>query len=144
MWVPGRPRTKGSLRPVHVMLGRGLCKVSLTEDGEFATPWKNTMIAGIRAACVCARWPGPVRVDTTFIFEKLCAPDLDALLWPWPTREKGAYAHGDEDKLRRNALDALTQSGLIKDDSQVVGGLNMKRWAVMDERAGVWIEVGAA
>jgi Holliday junction resolvase RusA-like endonuclease len=144
VWVAGRPRTKGSLKPVHIKLGAGRCKVSLTESGEYAVAWKNAMIAGIRAACVCARWPGPVRVDTTFIFEKLCKPDFDAQLWPWPTREKGEFAHGDEDKLRRNALDALTQSGLILDDSQVVGKLNMKRWAVMDERAGVWIEVSSA
>lgn len=143
VWVAGRPRTKGSLKPHHVVLGGGRCKVSLTESGEYAVAWKKTMIAGIRARCVCSRWPGPVRVDTTFIFERLCKPDFDEELWPWPTREGGPFGHGDEDKLRRNALDALTQSGLIKDDSQVVGGMNMKRWAFMDERPGVWIEVSA-
>jgi Holliday junction resolvase RusA-like endonuclease len=140
VFCPGRPRTKGSLKPVHVKMGAGRCRVSLTESGEYATAWKQQMISAIRAACVCVRWSGPVRVDTFFRFEKLCAPDESL---PWPVREKGEYAHGDEDKLRRNALDALTQSGLILDDAQVVGGENWKRWTGGDE-AGVLIVVTPA
>lgn len=136
--VSGRPRTKGSLKPVHVKMGPGKCRVSLTESGEYATPWKRTMIAAIKAACVVDRWPGPVVVDTFFRFERLCLPDQDM---PWPTRAEGTYAHGDEDKLRRNALDALTQSGLILDDALVIGGSTLKRWCADDERAGVTIIV---
>lgn len=140
VWCAGRPRTKGSLKPVHVKMGAGRCRVSLTESGEYAIAWKTAMIAAIRAACVCERWPGPVRVDTFFRFEKLCEPDG---VLPWPTRETGEFAHGDEDKLRRNALDALTQSGLIADDSLVAGGENWKRW-VDDGEPGVWIVVTPA
>jgi Holliday junction resolvase RusA-like endonuclease len=138
LFVPGHPRTKGSLKPVHIRMGAGRCRVSLTESGEYAVAWKKAMMAAVRAACVCERYAGAVRVDTFFCFEKLCVPD-HAL--PWPTRETGEYAHGDEDKLRRNALDALTQSGLIHDDSLVVGGVNWKRWALAGEVAGVLIEV---
>lgn len=138
VWCPGRPRTKGSLKPVHIRSGAGRCRVSLTESGEYAIAWKNAMIAAIRAAAACERWPGPVRVDTAFLFERLCKPDADM---PWPTRETGEFAHGDEDKLRRNALDALTQSGLILDDSLVVGGENWKRWAASGQRPGVLIVV---
>lgn len=140
VFCPGRPRTKGSLKPVHIRMGNGKCRVSLMESGEYAIAWKEAMIAAIRNACVCARWPGPVRVDTFFRFEKLCAPDGGL---PWPVRETGDYAHGDEDKLRRNALDALTQSGLIADDSLVVGGENWKRWRdhLKGEEPGVWIVV---
>jgi Holliday junction resolvase RusA-like endonuclease len=148
LFVPGRPRTKGSLKPVHIRMGAGRCRVSLTESGEYAAKWKQTMMAAVRAACVCERYAGAVRVDTFFRFEKLCVPD-QAL--PWPTRETGEYAHGDEDKLRRNALDALTQSGLIFDDSLVVGGQNWKRWTpatlaghVPIEEAGVLIVVTPA
>lgn len=138
VWCPGRPRTKGSLKPVHVPLGPGRCRVSLTESGEHAVAWKNAMIVAVRAAARCERYAYAVRVNTTFLFERLCGPDR---VMPWPTREKGEFAHGDEDKLRRNALDALTQSGLIKDDSLVVGGENTKRWAAVNEVAGVWIVV---
>jgi hypothetical protein len=39
--------------------------------------------------------------------------------------------------LRRNLLDALTQSGLLADDSQVVGGQTWKRFVWPGEDAGV-------
>lgn len=142
VWCPGRPRTKGSLKPIHKRLGNGRCSVSLTESGEYAVAWKKAMISAIRAAAVCERYPGAVRVDTLFLFERLCGPDHEM---PWPTREKGEYAHGDEDKLRRNALDALTQSGLILDDALVIGPMigpqNGKRWVEAGETAGVEIVV---
>lgn len=154
VFVPGRPRTKGSLKPVHIRSGAGRCRVSLTESGEYAIAWKKTMIKAIRAACACERWPGPVRVDTFFRFERLTLAETagESLLksgedaWPWPTRETGEYAHGDEDKLRRNALDALTQSGLIFDDALVIGGQNWKRYCRLDttEPAGVLIVVTPA
>ncbi len=45
VFVPGRPRTKGSLKPLHVP-GRGgrPCKVGLTEDHALSTPWKKRMM----------------------------------------------------------------------------------------------------
>jgi Holliday junction resolvase RusA-like endonuclease len=138
VFCPGRPRTKGSLKPVHIRMGAGKCRVSLTESGDYSIAWKEKMISAIRAACECRRYPGEVRVDTFFRFEKLCKPDE---VMPWPTRETGEFAHGDEDKLRRNALDALTQSGLIFDDALVVGGETWKRWARDGEGAGVLIVV---
>lgn len=137
----GRPRTKGSLKPVHIKAGPGRCRVSLTESGEYAKAWKDTMIRAIREQCIVGRYEGAVSVDCSFRFERLSKADLDL---PWPTRANGQYAHGDEDKLRRNALDALTQSGLILDDALVVGGHTLKRWCVTGERAGVLIVVGAA
>lgn len=141
VWCPGRPRTKGSLKPVHIRTGAGKCRVSLTESGEYATAWKMAMVRAIREACQVARYPGPVEVHTFFRFERLCEPDQ---AMPWPTREGGEFAHGDEDKLRRNALDALTQSGLILDDSLVVGGMNYKRWSQPKYPAGVIIVVAPA
>lgn len=136
--VIGRPRTKGSLVPVHVRVAPGKCRVSLKESGEYSVAWKNEMIRAIRNQCTVNRYPHAVVVDTFFRFERLCLPDQ---AMPWPTREKGEYAHGDEDKLRRNALDALTQSGLIFDDALVIGGTTLKRFACNDEKPGVHIRV---
>lgn len=138
VFCPGRPRTKGSLKPVHIRSGAGMCRVSLTESGEYATTWKREMIKAIKAACVCERYVGPVVVDLTFRFERLCKPDA---MMAWPTREGGPYGHGDVDKLVRNAYDALTQSALILDDSLIVGGRAMKRWVVPGEQPGVemWV-----
>lgn len=138
VFVAGRPRTKGSLKPVHRKLGPGRCSVSLTESGQYAVQWKEDMIRAIMAKCECSRFPYLVTVDLTFLFERLAGMDDELRA---PTRVSGTYAHGDVDKLERNALDALTQSGLILDDSLVVGGRKLKRWAVGDERPGVLIEV---
>jgi Holliday junction resolvase RusA-like endonuclease len=114
--------------------------VWLTESGKYAVAWKEAMIEVIRAECECVRWPGPVFVDTGFLFER-AGTQADM---PWPIEQRGVYAHGDEDKLRRNVLDALTQSGLILDDSQVVGGHSMKRFCRDGERQGVLITVRPA
>lgn len=134
MWCPGRARTKGSLKPVHFRTGAGRCTVSLTESGEYAKPWKEAMIRAIVAQSECSRYAGPVLVSLAFVFERL-AGDEDAR---FPIR----IAYGDIDKLERNALDALTQSGLIKDDSLVVEATARKLF-VEDSHTepGVWIEV---
>lgn len=139
--VIGRPRTKGSLKPVHVRMGGGKCRVTLTESGEYSTAWKEAVIRAIRASCDVQRYPGPIVMDTYHRFERLCAAD-EAL--EWPTRQSGEWAHGDDDKLRRQDGDALEQSGLILNDSLVVGGRTWKRWADPGERPGVVIRVRAA
>lgn len=156
VFVPGRPRTKGSMRPVHVKMGPGRCRVSLTESGEHSIAWKKTMIKALRAECLCAAWPGAVVVDTFFRFDASAGQERkrgaalhEGETWPgrpdlWPVESAGAYAHGDEDKLRRNVLDALTQSGLIADDCLVVGGSTMKRFTMAGEEQGVVIDVRPA
>lgn len=137
IWVPGRARTKGSLKPVVSGRGSGRIKVGLVESGEYSKPWKNTMIREIRAQVGpenCVHYDGPVRVICAFLF----APEgfeLDACGWPV------AIEYGDVDKLERNVLDALTQSGLIKDDKLVVILESVKRFALRGEVAGVRIGV---
>ncbi len=102
------------------------------------------MIAAIREQVVCERWPDPVEVHSFFRFEieavtgETDTPGVDGT--SWPTR----HQYGDEDKLRRNLLDALTQSALIFDDALVVGGQNWKRWVREGEQAGVVFVVRAA
>lgn len=142
VWVPGRARTKGSLKPTHVRLGAGRCKAGLREDGEFSVAWKNTMIAAIRAAAVCERWPDPVAVHLLFRFwpEK----DISSRTGTDSDLHPVGRQYGDVDKLTRNALDALTQSGLIFDDSLVISAYAEKRFApALDDRypAGVSIMV---
>jgi hypothetical protein len=114
------------------------------------------MIKALRLACECRAWPGAVLVDTFFRFDasagqerKRGAALREGEIWPghpdlWPVESAGAYAHGDEDKLRRNVLDALTQSGLIADDALVVGGSTLKRFTMPGEVQGVDIRVRPA
>jgi hypothetical protein len=156
LFVPGRPRTKGSMRPVHVKMGPGRCRVSLTESGEHSIAWKTTMIKALRAECLCEAWPSAVVVDTFFRFDASAGQERkrgaalhEGEIWPghphlWPVENAGAYAHGDEDKLRRNVLDALTQSGLIADDRLVVDGRSPKRFTRPGEEQGVVIVVRPA
>lgn len=118
VWCPGRARTKGSLKPTHLRLGGGRCRVGLREDGEHSVPWKNAMITAVRRVCDVQRYAGPVEVHAFFRFEREGADGT------WPVGRQ----YGDEDKLRRNLLDALTQSGLLADDSQVIGGQTWKRF----------------
>ena len=143
VWVPGRARTKGSLKPVHIRSGAGRCRVSLTESGGESEAWKKIMITVIRGEVECSRHDGAVRVDAEFVFAPETGADREGIAdgsRPWPTQNR----YGDEDKLRRNVLDALTQSGLIKDDALVIGGSTLKRWTRAGEQAGVWIEVRPA
>lgn len=147
--VSGRPRTKGSLQPRQHRSARG---VKWTfHDSDLSVTWKKVMIAGIRKECgikVAGKLlsnklifePGPIEVPlyvhSSFFFDPEGEDDDGA--HPWPTQ----INYGDEDKLRRNLLDAMTQSGLIKDDCLVLGGSNSKRWATETQPAGVvvsWI-----
>jgi hypothetical protein len=145
LFIPGRPRTKGSLKPGHKRgMGGRPCKVYLTESGEYAAAWKNEMIQAIKrdGFPIGTSWPyaGPVEVHSFFRFARVAADfELD-----FPVRQSGELAHGDEDKLRRNLLDALTQSGLISDDSNVVGGYNLKRFCDPGEVPGVDLLVRSA
>jgi hypothetical protein len=143
-------------------MGPGRCRVSLTESGEHSIAWKKTMIKALREACDCRAWPGAVVVDTFFRFDASAGqerkrgaaetgvaggdPDSMGSAAPslWPVESAGAYAHGDEDKLRRNVLDALTQSGLIADDALVIGGSTLKRFTRPGEEQGVVIWVRSA
>jgi Holliday junction resolvase RusA-like endonuclease len=124
---------------MHIRLGGGRCKVGLREDGEYSVPWKNAMIKAIRAQVreLCVRWPDPVEVHAFFRFRCESAEYMDFEENPWPIGRQ----YGDEDKLRRNLLDALTQSALLADDSQVIGGVNFKRWTQDGEDPGVEIVV---
>ena len=138
VWVPGRPRTKGSLKPMHKRGTNGArCRVWLTEDGDFSVPWKKRMIDWIRASCVCERYAGAVEVHAFFRFEREDGQDT-----PWPT----GHQYGDEDKLRRNLLDALTQSALLADDALVVGGQTWKRFCrpIADDAGGGFEEPGVS
>jgi len=161
LFVPGRPRTKGSLKPMHVRgTGGRKCRVGLTEDHALSTPWKNTMIKAMRMEARNVQgvvrqlrepYPGPVEVHSFFRFERdesvVKHPQygdgvkiVPSHATPWPT----AMGIGDEDKLRRSVLDALTQSGLILDDRMVIGGMNYKRWVEPGEQSGVSIVVHGA
>lgn len=132
IWIPGRPRSKGSLK---VISPRGQ-KPRLIEDHKHSKPWRQQMVKAMRDP---QREPyaGPVQVVATFVFERHGVTSKQLL---WPTLNAGVNAQGDLDKLLRNLLDALTDARVIVDDSQVCQIGSSKSWG---GEAGVRVSVHA-
>lgn len=132
--IAGRPRPKGS------MACQGGRQHRMVESVAGSRPWKLHMIRGIRERAGIvpikigqrvtgfnpAPYAGPVWVTAVFGFEG--GPDGYPIV---------SNDHGDLDKLCRNLGDALEQSGLLLNDSQIVGWIASKVWAT----SGVSVEV---
>lgn len=123
VFVPGSPKTKGSM--AHRGGGQ------MVESVKGSKTWRLLMAHALRqrwnagegdsvARGYEPREPrvGQIRVSATFFLP--CARGSRSLI------TKGS---GDVDKLARNLLDALTDSGVIVDDAQVVGLIVDKREA---------------
>lgn len=133
LWVPGRPRTKGSLRGGRT--GAGGVRLA---DSKLSKLWRadveNAVVRRIADEDLSVPegrkgrwrlrggWPilDPVVVSVTFQYERVKADD-----W-YPTGQN----FGDVDKLLRNVLDALQSAGLYKDDAQVQSVFGRKVFGV--------------
>jgi crossover junction endodeoxyribonuclease RusA len=131
--VVGTPAPQGSKR--HV--GRGI----LVESSKLVAPWREA----VKWAALQHRvsFDGPLRVELRFLL----------------ARPKGHYGSGrnagqvresaplfpaarpDIDKLARSTLDGLCESGLIRDDSQIVSLHLEKRYATREAGCLVTVEV---
>ena len=134
--VIGTPRPKGSMR--HV--GRGI----LVENRAHSGDWRHTVVTTVHAEIVDGDgglrdgYPelGPVTVGVTLRFARPKSRK---------TGEPASRSTGDVDKHARNLLDALQDSGLFKDDAQVVNLSIAKRYCGPSEVPGAHIVVcGAA
>lgn len=99
-WVPGSPKTKGSLR---VRNGRtGVLVESVAGSGR----WRQ-LIAKKAAECrqQSEPWAGPAGVSAYFYL---------------PRADPAQVRAGDIDKLTRNVLDALQDAKIWADDVQCV------------------------
>jgi hypothetical protein len=135
VWVAGRPRTKGSLRPVKAP---GSGRVKMVEEVRQSSEWRRTIVnaavleisepaAGGRRV-LHGGWPmlGAVAVTLAFYF----APTAEAL-------KTGLHFpitryYGDVDKLTRNVLDALQDAHVYGDDAHVARLTTDKRWVPED------------
>lgn len=130
-FVPGSPKTKGSLD----FKGGG----RVVENVAGSKRWRMLMADRLRRAWngsggdPIARGSYPretrtgVKIRVTATFYLPCARGARSLI---------AKGSGDIDKLARNLLDALTDSGIIGDDAQVVAILCEKREAAAERTAG--------
>lgn len=122
--IPGIPAPQGSKR--HV--GNGI----LVESSKRLKPWRADAIAAIQEQQAKHNQPqytGPVHIIVIFRFPRPKSHFNKSGLKP-----SAPFPHitrPDLDKLLRALLDAMTQSGIIRDDSQVY---NLEALKVYAER----------
>lgn len=106
--IPGVPVPQGSIRS----LGAG--RPSVHSNAAILKPWRATVIAALREAMGdTSAYPmeGPVRVTAVFFMPRPKSAPKSRFR---PDRKP------DLDKLCRAVHDALTQAGVVRDDSQIV------------------------
>lgn len=121
--VQGRPRTKGSLL-AHCVKDRNHT-IRYKESVEKSAYWRrlvavNAQLDQKERHGHLLLHDGPVTVHARCFFVR-----PDGVTDPYPTD----IHIGDTDKLARNIGDALTDSGLIRDDSQITDWDICKRWS---------------
>lgn len=162
VFVAGRPRTKGHMKPTHTRGTNGMpCRFGTARDRPLTAAWMRRLNGelqrqlGVRLARLAGGGvrrvdggqpvTGAVEIHCFFRFEREesqreaaeAGEIIPSHALPWPT----TIGIGDEDTLRRSVLDALVKAGVIKDDSLSVGGSNYKRWCEPGEVAGVLVVV---
>lgn len=102
-----RPAPQGSKR--HVGQGR------LIEQSKRVAPWRAAVKAAAQSEYAGREsLDGPLRADIVFTVQKPKSAPKTRRTWP-VTRSSG-----DLDKLLRSTFDALSDAGVIKDDSCIV------------------------
>ena len=121
----GLPAPQGSKK--HVGGGR------MVESSKNVKPWREAVkFAVLEANKARLKFHAPVRVEIEFYFAR-------------PKSRKKDVHHctaPDLDKLCRSTLDALTDSGIIVDDSLVADLRASKFYVVGDKAPGASIRVG--
>lgn len=128
--VVGTPAPQGSKR-AFVVNGRAV----MAESSKKVKPWRQDVTAAVMN--LMAETPGfepyagPVRVDITFYLPRpryhfRTGKHANELRPNAPTY---VDKKPDKDKLERATCDALTSSGVIRDDAQIAAGYTEKRYA---------------
>jgi crossover junction endodeoxyribonuclease RusA len=123
--VIGRPAPQGSKR--HVGNGR------MVESSADVGPWRDAVALQVAAQRNRAGWRqecGAIKVAVTFL---LARPPSVRRMWP--------EVRPDLSKLLRATEDALTDSGVIRDDALIVEVLAKKRYAPEGGATGAWIRI---
>lgn len=129
--VVGLPAPQGSKSGFY---NKHTGRVQLVESSKKVKPWRQDVVAAVLNTLADTLWEvpaGPVRVDITFYMPR-----------PRYHFRTGKRSHElrpnaptyvdkkpDKDKLERATSDALTSSGVIRDDAQIASGFVEKRYA---------------
>lgn len=112
-------------------------RYGMREASALVQPWREAVVSQImRVSLNDLRLDGPLYAEIVFWFER-----------PKSHFRTGKFAHElrpdapiyvtkppDIDKLQRSTYDALTQSGMIVDDSRIVANYNEKRYCDQNQR----------
>jgi Holliday junction resolvase RusA-like endonuclease len=115
--VVGVPTTQGSKNGFVVKSKFGKARAIVVDVKPHALrSWREAIRCDVVSALGAGWAPveGPIRVDLVFALPKPASAPKRKRTWPIGARS------GDIDKLERAVLDALTDSGIFKDDGQVV------------------------
>lgn len=132
--VIGTPAPQGSKRAV----ARGV----LVESSTKVRPWRDAVAYAVhqrmRATGHIGWQIGPVTVAITFWLHRPVSLPKTKVCWPWH--------RPDLDKLLRSTFDALSESGVWRDDAQVVTCHARKRYVAEGQATGAGITIfgGAA
>lgn len=127
VFVPGRAKTQGS----KDYKGRRRNGSAILVESSDVKPWRYAVAEVCRATG--ARFVGPVEVALTFVCHR-------------PQKIKDTMtglgrSAGDGDKLTRAVWDALTDAGVIEDDSRVLRWSGSKILTEAGKQPGVRIQV---
>lgn len=140
LFVTGRARTKGSMRPEGRLASGG---VRLVEQVAGSKAWRELVAETVLRYCGATPSPagpvlawepftGPVMVGLT-----VWLPRPAGVSQPFPTRR----TDGDLDKFARNVGDALQDTRVIVDDSQIVHWSAWKAWTPEGGVSGIQLDV---
>lgn len=132
-FIPGVPKPQGSKTSG---VNRQTGKTFVREDNKGTKPWRKRMVEELQdeRGRPLHRFDSAVWVSLRFVFLRPKSHAPDSL----PTSK----LLGDVDKLTRNVLDALTQSGVITDDKYVIKLRDVEK--VYGPNPGVHIKIGSA
>jgi len=128
--VTGTPAPQGSKR-AFVVNGRAV----MAESSKKVKPWRQDVTAAVLDTIANTPgfepFTGPVRVDITFYLPR---PGYHFRTGARSHELKDSAPHWvdkkpDKDKLERATCDALTSSGVIRDDAQIAAGFVEKLYA---------------
>ena len=128
--VKGAPIPKGSLKCV----GRG-GKHRLIEDNPRTEGWRQHVADAASSAPKRAEIHQPIGVEITSTIARPLGHIGARGLRPSAPAMPAMGRTGDVDKLARLVLDALTDSGLLDDDSQVVEVTSRKTYPIENDCA---------
>jgi len=142
IFVRGVPVPKGSLRAFVVKTKRAAIagermseqhfahRAIVTSDNPKTRPWERLLRERISAEWEGPAWDGPLELTVTFSLLRPKSVSAKKRLWP--------DVRPDLDKLARAVKDALTGSGALRDDAQIVALVAEKRYG---DEPGVMIEL---